>query len=509
MTSPEDDRVFRRALGALMLLYVLLVTWAQSVKYESLRMGFDIALYEQITWNTAHGRWFETSIFKYTTSTLGQDVTLLHALVAVPYRIFPSSYTLLLLETAAVALGALPLYLLSRRKLGRGPGLALAFAYLVYVPLHHLNLYEYQPRAFALGLAFAMFHCLETGSLRGFVLSALLMLTSRIDTSLTVAAFGIYALLKRKPKAFGLTALVLGAGWFVIVMYFITPRFNTMGRLQYLDWYGYLGQTPGEILTTIVTRPLFVIESVLTSGKLAFLAKVYGESLFLPFLRPDVLLLSAPSLGLCLLSPRQIQWDIRYQYAAMLYPLAFLGTVAGVATLSAWGPLARRFGTPALVRFLVGAVVAGNLAAHVLVGSPVWFWLHQAPPPYAEKAQQLAARIPPEAAVAASSQLGPRVSRRRRLYFFPPNNEFYSDQALSLADYVLTDARSDAGDPAYETLKHDPGWVLEAKEGRFRLFRRATAEERARREASGAAEGPAEGEELPEVDDGVPQPPDS
>jgi hypothetical protein len=127
-----------------------------------------------------------------------------------------------------------------------------------------------------------------------------------------------------------------------------------------------------------------------------------------------------------------------------------------------------------------GAVVAGTLAGNVFVGSPALYWLDLGRPPHLEKVQRLAALIPPDAAVAVDSKLGPRVSRRERLYIFPPNDEFYSDQGLNRADYVFLDSWEDADDPAYQRLKRDPAWVLLAKEGRFRLFKRATPEERVR-----------------------------
>jgi hypothetical protein len=155
-----------------------------------------------------------------------------------------------------------------------------------------------------------------------------------------------------------------------------------------------------------------------------------------------------------------------------------------IATLTKLVPAGRPGLQGVVARLLAGAVVAGTLTAHILVGSPVVYWLELGRPPYVAKAERLAALIPTDAAVAVDSKLGPRVSRRQRLYIFPPNDEFYSDQGLNRADYVFVDAWQDAGDPAYERLRRDPAWVLHAKEGRFRLFRRATLEERARRPIS-------------------------
>ena len=163
-------------------------------------MGFDLGMYEQVIWNTAHGRWFATSNFKYTDIHLGADVILMEALVALPYTLFPTTYTLLFLETVAVASGVIPLYLLAKRRLGMLAALGICFAYLIYVPLHFLNLYEFQPRAFAISLVFLLFYALEIQSRRWFLVAAGPLLTTRSDVALLLIMVGVFALIHRKPR---------------------------------------------------------------------------------------------------------------------------------------------------------------------------------------------------------------------------------------------------------------------------------------------------------------------
>ncbi|MFI5184329.1 MAG: DUF2079 domain-containing protein, partial [Vicinamibacteria bacterium] len=179
------------ALAGMIAIYVAVMSRAQIVKYESFDMGFDLALQEQIVWNTAHGRWFATSTLASTDIDLGRDVILLDALLALPYKLLPDTRTLLVLQTVAVGLGVLPLYGLARIRLGPGAALALSAAYLVYLPVHYLNLYEFQVRAFALGPIFAMFYFLERDRPGPFVASMLLALTTRSDVALVVAMFGV------------------------------------------------------------------------------------------------------------------------------------------------------------------------------------------------------------------------------------------------------------------------------------------------------------------------------
>ncbi|HZQ09064.1 MAG TPA: DUF2079 domain-containing protein [Anaerolineae bacterium] len=459
-------------LGACMTAYLVLMTRAQFNKYDSYGMGFDLGVYEQVIWNTAHGRWFATSNFKYTNSHLGADVILMEAWIALPYALAPSTYTLLFLQTLAVALGAIPLYLLARRHLGPLAALGIAFAYLVYVPLHYLNLYEFQPRAFALGLVFLLFYFLDTRNLRGFVLTALALLTTRTDLALSLAMIGVFAWLHHKPRAFTFSALGLGIGWFALAAFVIVPHFNSSGKLQYLEWYSWLGNSPGAMLTTLVTRPLYIIQNVITLPKLNFLFQIFGEVAFLPLLRPDILFVGLPTFALSLLSLQRIQWDIHYQYGSFLYALSFVGTVYAIALLAQWKWLTARISSQSIIGSLVGLVVVCSLSAQLWIGSPVWSWLKRNVPESAQAANALINQVPSDAPLAASNLIGPHVSRREGLYFFPPRNEFYTDQALNRAQYVLVDTGTDRGDPTFAQLKKSTNWQLIAQQDRFMLYRR-------------------------------------
>lgn len=468
------ERKYHLGLAALIVIFIALMTAAQFVKYNTFGMGFDLGVYEQVIWNTSQGRWFATSNFKYTNVHPGADVILMEALIAIPYALFPTTYTLMFLETLAVGLGVIPFYLLARSKLGSPPALVLSAAFLSYVPLHFLNLYEFQPRAFAIGLVFALFYFLETGRWRAFLASALLILTTRSDIALLLAMFGLYAALRGKPRRFAVAPLVLGVVWFVVAFFVIVPHFNTGGQFQYLSWYGYLGHNPGEILLTVITRPLFVLQNVVTVPKIESMVQVYGELGFLPLLHPDVFIVALPTLALGLLSQQSIQWDIRHQYISMLYPLAFVGTVMAIEMLMR---RTRLMAPQRLMWSLVTIVLVGTLASQFIIGSPVWSLLKRAAllDPSAAAAQALIRQIPPEAPVAASNLLGAHLARRQGFYFFPPVNEFYTDQALNKADYILVDLKTDEGDPTYASLKADPNWSLIAQQDRYRLFKRNSA----------------------------------
>src|SRR5512135_664775 len=102
----------------MVLAYIVTFTWLAILRHAGFGFsGFDLGVYDQVVWNTLHGR-----LFFYTTT--GQP--LLHlsnhadpilALVAPFYLIYSGPEMLLFLQAAAIGLGGLPLFWLGREKL--------------------------------------------------------------------------------------------------------------------------------------------------------------------------------------------------------------------------------------------------------------------------------------------------------------------------------------------------------------------------------------------------------
>src|SRR5487761_2644618 len=81
----------------------------------------DLGIFDQVIWNTAHGRWFWDTLDPYVQLNhdfLGQHFSPGLALLAPLYWFAPSVNTLLAAQTLALALGAVPIFVLAARRLG-------------------------------------------------------------------------------------------------------------------------------------------------------------------------------------------------------------------------------------------------------------------------------------------------------------------------------------------------------------------------------------------------------
>ncbi|GIV97979.1 MAG: hypothetical protein KatS3mg057_2636 [Herpetosiphonaceae bacterium] len=481
-------------LGGMIIAYTLFLTFGASFKYAYWGMGYDQIDYQQAIWNTTQGRFLNISHYAWTDSFLGLDFAP-GLLFAVPfYMLWPSAYMLNLLQSALLALGALPVYLIARdRWANERAGLAWAATYLLYPSLQFVNMTPpWQPRTLAVLMLLWAFSFFQRQRLWPFLLAMLVAITTRTDVSLVVCAFGLYALLVRRTWQWAALPLVLGLSWFYLSTSILTPAFylpeftasaesgsfdpdadyadSWPGTSPQVGYYAHLGKNPVDIIKNIVTHPVEVAQLVFTREKLTYLFLMFGALLFLPLLAPKELILTAPIFAINLLSTRVFQYKISEQYQALIIPGIVIAGIYGSARLHAW-----------LSQRLPGARphLAGMLLAQVLlIGSinlglrnPVISTLrHHEDPARIAVMERMAAQIPDDAAVAATSFLAPHLLPRQHLYYVPPGPMF---PPLEAAEFVFIDTRAAAlrGTGLVERLRSDPAWDIVDEEADLILFR--------------------------------------
>lgn len=428
-------------LWAGMLLYSLIFALAAIYKLHSFWQGFDLGTHEQVFWNTAHGRVAEVSMFGATHSYLGVDMIFVELLLAPFYALVQRTETLLVIQVVLAASGALPLYLLARDRM-QSPwvGLVGGLIYLAALPVQYTILYEFQIRAVGTVCFLWAFYAYERRSLWRCLLWGLLAVWTRSDAGFALALFGVYALIERRDWRWVMLPMLLGGGWLLICLRILIPLFRPDAGFLYSFLYSWLGNTPLEMLLTLLTRPGYVLVNVLTGEKIRFLIELFGPLLFLPLLRPQLLLLAAPSLLLNMLSLDRIHFSIRYHYQAFVLPFLLIATIYALADLH------KRW--PRVGRMLLALLVVVTLGSQLVLRTPL-IALTTRPRDVAriELANRLVAAIPPEASVAASGSFGPHLARRRTLYNFPGVVAQHADAAIyppelaDQGDMILADRR--------------------------------------------------------------------
>jgi uncharacterized membrane protein len=380
-----------RLLRLGIISYIVLFTLAAWYKYDSYQMGFDLGVHEQVLWNTTHGRLAATSAFAGIDSYFGIDFIPTELLLAPLYALRPSVYTMLFLQTLALALGAVPVFWLVRDRFAKlqvqaehasqspisnlqspisnWAGLVFAAAFLLYLPVEYTNLYEFQIRAFATTFLLMALYMLERRRFWPFLLWSLLALGCRSEVGLVLAGMGLaqlrmknvelrkgattrrslfsqFSMFNAQFLRFVALPIVLGLGWFALCLGVVVPAFRNGTPSLYLsviygqiDGRPWLGDGPGQIFRTLLTRPGFVLQEVFGHATRGPMRLRYLLEMFLPFgflllLQPRMLLITLPIFALNLLSNTpNIHASTHYHYQALIVPFMVVGSAYGLAWL--------------------------------------------------------------------------------------------------------------------------------------------------------------------------------
>ena len=451
-------------VAGLALAYFVLYSALSILRHTTFHsFGPDLGLFDQIFWNTTHGRpWESTMSLAQPTphSYFSDHFSPVYLLVVPFYAVFPHPETLLVIQTMMLALGVVPVYLLAREKFAPGlVRLAWVAAYFLFLPLAFVNLYDFHELALAVvPLGFALYF-LERRQVRWFLVSLLAVFLVKEELPLVGIGFGVYILLDKRDVRLGLGVLAGSALAFFAIVRLIIPAFGGGGYVYFTARYAQLGDSPQQILLTVLTNPRKLAATLFQAQKVKFLLGIFGPVLGLSVLSGFGLFLLLPTLATLLLSNYAPQFAFTSHYSAPLIALVLGTAILGLAHVK-----------PSLHGPVSAAVVASSLAFCFLFGD-LPFSRHfepstfQVEPRYVAFAGNLD-RIPPDASVAAENNLTPHLSHRRYIYnleFEGANNAQYlalDDAALNRSTAALQRQIAAFEAQGYRTIATGDGLTL-------------------------------------------------
>ncbi len=395
----------------------------------------DFGIFDQIFWNMVHNgtqvNTLETAFGKPAVfvNHLGVHFSLILYLFAPLYAIFQTPKTLLILQSFILGFGALPLYLLAKKKTNSiFFSQAICISYLLYPALHNLNLYEFHELAFAPAFILFTLYFLEMGKYKWFLVFLTLSLFIKEDVALSGVFIGLYIAFFKKEKALGIWVAVLSLIYFLatikIFMPFFGQPYDFTGRFADLispKYSGYVG-----IFYTVITHPLFVLQYIFTNpGKLLYIILLFHSVIFLSFFSGSALLLIIPSLFVNLLSSQKLEYSIHVQYTGVVIPFVYFTAVIGYQKLP---QKLKKYKHLFCYALIVLAVAATTLTIVKVLNN------HKFPLPanYPENTTliKVIKMVPKDAPIATMMTLAPHFTQRREVWLFPNIND---------AEYVLFD----------------------------------------------------------------------
>jgi len=429
--SPFMERNAHVVLATLITGYIAIVGAVVCMKHSVFQShAYDLGIFSQLFWSAANGFGLQSSILGH--HFLGEHFSPILYLLVPGYRVWPSPFYLLIVQTVALAIAAIPLYLLASSVLkSRNWGILFAFLYLCYQPMRNVNLYDFHEIALATPLILLAFYLLHRKMNLLFLLVLCVALACKEEIAEIVFIFGVYIFWFQKRRLFGSLLAFSGIAIFFALILLVIPSFRN-APYGFVGRYSYLGQDILSIVTTLATRPLFVLSHVLTKDKLEYVWDVFGPVGLLSFASPSHFLLTIPTLLQNLLSDCPPQYSISFQYTSALTPFVFISAVFGARRLLLKGQTCDSPSSAPSIQKSCMPVLLLLLSLALFGKSPMFHIREYRPTPYTRLVKEYVLhRIPSDASVSAQEPFVAHLTSRRELYEFPVVRD---------AEYVFLDS---------------------------------------------------------------------
>jgi uncharacterized membrane protein len=355
-------------LFVLMALYLVYFSGYTLNRHATLHSyTADLSLIDQPMWNTAlgPGYFMEQTWGNRQQPRLAEHLEPILVPLSFLFFLWDNVRVLLIAQSAALALGALPVFWIARAEFARRSAspfvdwaaLAVAAAYLLYPHLQAANIADFHADPFVVApLLFAFWHATQRQWGRMWLWAALVMLTKETLPTLT-AMLGLGLVLrawfddrptpwanrlKNPAVRHGLGLMAVSAIWYVIATFLIVSPlarhyFGTDGPIYLANRF-----TGEQNYAAMLSDP----------ARWRYLGGLLAAAAFLPLLAPEMLLLGLPVLAANLLSNFPGQFSGEQHYSAPLVAVFIIAAIYGAGRLLRW-PRLQKSGLPMLSLWLL------------------------------------------------------------------------------------------------------------------------------------------------------------
>lgn len=462
------------SLWIAMGVYTLIFGWMNTQLYRGLLLPHgDSSMYEEHLWNLLHGKGFRSYLDQGL--FLGEHIQIIHLALLPIYLLLPSHITLEWCSSAALALGAIPIYRMAlRQSRSRPAAWALAVSYLFYFPMQRLDIEidfkTFRPESFGIPLLLLTLEILDARRKIPFLICSILTLLVKEDYALVFAPLGLWVVWQHwKPKV-GIQAdrlaeeivarpqetrrwkrlgicYALGAVFYLaFALKIAIPYFRSGAPIHYVRYFPKFGNSIGEIITNIIFNPALFLSEVFAPSNWIFALALLLPLGGLPLLAPGRLLVAAPLFGALALN--EIARDPQHHFHAPLVALLYWAAVEGVTRIRWFSHITRLHQSDATVCLArwgcCCAVFTGLFLSFSPAGITFWdpgasaYWkLKYLPGERARQFEKVFKQIPAESRVASTDFVHPRFTHHTRSYDYSD----YRPKIPEDTDYIVIDCR--------------------------------------------------------------------
>ena len=345
-------------------MYIVVFTTMNWRLYFNLLMPHgDSVMYEEHLWNVLHGKGFRSYLDQGL--FFGEHIQFVHLFLLPLYVFWPSHLLLELCESTALALGAFPVFWMTRRRLRRDTrfplqadtlALATAVAYLLYAPMQFLDveidLKTFRPEAFGIPLLLLTLDQLERRQLIGTLIGLAFTLTVKEDYAILFGPLGVWiawsgssepvttatcarssflaGLLPRDRNRFvaGMALSVFSVVYLWLATRVVMPWFRSGAEVHYTRYFAKFGESPEQIVGTMLSNPGLLFGELCSTATVLYALLLLAPLAFISLLSPGRLAVGLPLFGILCLN--ELAKDPRHQFHAPLVAVIFWALAGGM-----------------------------------------------------------------------------------------------------------------------------------------------------------------------------------
>ncbi|MGA0766458.1 MAG: DUF2079 domain-containing protein, partial [Ilumatobacteraceae bacterium] len=259
--------------------------------------AYDFGLYDQGIWLLSR---FESPFVTLMGRNLFGDHTSFILILLVPfYWLVGSSLFLFIVQSIAIATGAIPVFLYTRRRLESEIAASVfALVYLIHPATVWIGIENFHPDSFlGLFIGVALYAALEQRWRLLFV-ALVLSLSVKEDVALVIIPLGIWLAFRRSRKV-GLTTVGVSLWYMIVAIFGIQKGINGVPFRN--SWRIPFGGV-GGLLKTSLSEPTKLVVHLLSESRPFYLLQMMLPFAFIFFAFPEVAAISIFVIGLNILS---------------------------------------------------------------------------------------------------------------------------------------------------------------------------------------------------------------
>ena len=349
-------------------------------------------------------------------------------LIFVPfYLIYPTVAWIVAAQAMAVSMAAWIIFLLAAR-IFESERIGLTWALIFLVNPFLLNAAAWDVDTITLAVPFVAlgFLALDSRNFKIMLFAVLFILACKQHLGLMIFGFGILWWITNRQWKHGVALMTIGLGYFFLVLQVIMPALSPSGQIVMMSEssgtasrYAWLGNSLVEVIQTIITQPISILETVLISmGGLGYLLLLLIPFLFFPLLGLIYLLPGMADLAANMLSANPMPRSPIAYHSAALIPIFTVAAIYGVKTLSKWQ---KRFSVKELsVLVLIASALMGYVFAPFPIPGAANVW---APASFVSlpdpRVQEIRSLVGKDASVSVQNNIGAHFSQNKEIYRYP------------------------------------------------------------------------------------------